>query len=172
MWLGEQRGYAIDWFTQLWVRATGRRVRLADYPWLDAPIGATRRVGVGWLGAEPPRARCLLGSFDALASDTFDPSAVSDEVRRFYTETSAYRMDLWARWSFLAGLGARAIRAMHAEHLDQLRVPIAAALRRLAARDLRRCLFSLQTKRAAADGARCFPFAQWQLHRPASSRER
>ncbi len=33
-------------------------------------------------------------------------------------------MDLWARWSFFAGLGARAIRAMHAEHLDQLRVPI------------------------------------------------
>ena len=124
MWLGPRRGYAIDWVTQLWVRATGRRVRLQEHPWLDAPVGATRQVGVGWLGAEPPRARGLLDSFDALASDEFDPSAVSGEVRRFYTETSAYRMDLWARWSFFAGLGARAIRAMHAEHLDQLRVPI------------------------------------------------
>ena len=124
MWLGPRRGYAIDWVTQLWVRATGRRVRLQEHPWLDAPVGATRQVGVGWLGAEPPRARGLLDSFDALASDEFDPSAVSEEVRRFYTETSAYRMDLWARWSFFAGLGARAIRAMHAEHLDQLRVPI------------------------------------------------
>src|SRR5260370_39457189 len=106
MWLGERRGYAIDWFTQLWVRTTGRRVRLAEYPWLDAPIGATRRVGVGWLGAEPPRARGLLGSFDALASDAFDPSAVSDEVRRFYTGAAAYPVDRWARSSCFAGLRA------------------------------------------------------------------
>src|SRR5712691_2345691 len=102
MWLGDRRGYAIDWFTQMWVRATGRRVPLERYPWLDAPVGATRQVGVAWLGAEPPRARGLLDSFDALASAEFDPSAVVEEVGRFYTETSAYRMDLWARWSFIA----------------------------------------------------------------------
>jgi hypothetical protein len=124
MWLGERRGYVIDWATQLWVRATGRRFELAGTPWLDAPVGATRRVGFAWLGADPPRARGLIASFDALASETFDPSAVSAEVRRFYTETSAYRMDLWARWSFFAGIGARAIRAAHAQHLDQLRLPI------------------------------------------------
>ena len=69
MWLGPRRGYAIDWVTQLWVRATGRRVRLQEHPWLDAPVGATRQVGVAWLGAEPPRAQGLLVSFDALASD-------------------------------------------------------------------------------------------------------
>ena len=124
MWLGEKRGYAIDWLTQLWVRATGRRVDLAAAPWLRAPVGATRKVGVAWLGADPPRAAGLIESFDALASETFDPSAVSREVRRFYTDTSDYRMDLWARWSFFAGIGARLIRAAHAEHLDQLRLPI------------------------------------------------
>lgn len=124
MWLGERRGYAIDWVTQQWVRATGRRIDLADTPWLKAPIGATRRVGVAWLGADPPHARGLIDDFDALASEKFDPSKVSPEVRRFYTETSAYRMDLWARWSFFAGIGARLIRAAHAEHLDQLRLPI------------------------------------------------
>src|SRR5207249_2663793 len=45
MWLGPRRGYAIDWVTQRWVRATGRRVRLQEHPWLDAPVGATREVG-------------------------------------------------------------------------------------------------------------------------------
>lgn len=124
MWLGPRRGYAIDWATQLWVRSTGRRVPLRTYRWLDAPVGATRKVGVAWLGPDPPPAKGLLDSFDALASDDFDPTAVSAEVRRFYTETAAYRMDLWARWSFFAGIGARIIRAMHAEHLDQLRLPI------------------------------------------------
>jgi len=124
MWLGPRRGYAIDWVTQLWVRSTGRRVQLDQHSWLRAPVGATNRVGVAWLGADPPRAPGLLDSFDALASKTFDPLAVSPEVRRFYTETAAYRMDLWARWSFFAGIGARVVRAMHAEHLDQLRLPI------------------------------------------------
>lgn len=124
MWLGERRGYAIDWVTQLWVRSTGRTVPLEQHPWLKAPIGATRRVGAAWLGSDPPHARGLIESFEALASSTFEPAAVSQEVRRFYTDTSEYRMDLWARWSFFAGIGARLIRAAHAEHLDQLRLPI------------------------------------------------
>jgi hypothetical protein len=97
---------------------------VVDHPWLRAPVGATRKVGVAWLGADPPRAPGLLDSFDDLASPTFDPAAVSEEVRRFYTHTADYRMDLWASWSFFAGLGARLVRAAHARHLDQLSLPI------------------------------------------------
>lgn len=124
MWLGERRGYAIDWATQQWVRATGRRVLLEEHPWLRAPVGATRKVGVGWLGADPPPAKGLLDRFEDLAAPGFDPAAVSAEVRRFYTQTSLYRIDLWAEWSFFAGLGARIIRRAHAAHLDQLSLPI------------------------------------------------
>ena len=124
MWLGERRGYTIDWLTQQWVRTTGRRVSLGTYPWLHAPVGATRRVGVAWLGDDPPKAPGLLPSFARLASPSFDPSAVSDGVRRFYPRTAEYRRDLWASWSFFAGLGARAIRRAHAAHLDQLSLPI------------------------------------------------
>lgn len=38
-WLGEDRGHAADWTTQLWVKATGRRVDLMGMLWLDGPIG-------------------------------------------------------------------------------------------------------------------------------------
>jgi len=124
MWLGERRGYAVDWATQLWVRATGRRVRLDLYPWLRAPIGATRSVGAGWMGPNPAGARGLLADLDALAAPGFDPTAVAPAVRRFYEETSGYRMDLWPSWSFFAGIGARVIRRAHAAHLDQLSLPI------------------------------------------------
>jgi hypothetical protein len=124
MWLGQRRGYAVDWLTQLWVRATGRRVNLESHPWLAAPVGATRRVGTAWLGTDPIRAQGLLDSFDQLARPGFDPGAVSAEVRRFYTQTSAYRMDVWASWSFFGGMGARMLRSAHAEHLDQLNLPI------------------------------------------------
>src|SRR5260370_1112817 len=61
---------------------------------------------------------------DENAGNGFDRCAVPEEVRRCSPATCAYGMVLWARWSCLAGLGARAIRAMHAEPLDQLRVPI------------------------------------------------
>ena len=37
LWLGDRRGAAVDWTTQQWVRATGRRVDLAEAPWLDGP---------------------------------------------------------------------------------------------------------------------------------------
>lgn len=124
MWLGERRGYAIDWLTQLWVRATGRRLELDQHPWLRAPVGATRSVGVAWMGSNPPGARGLLPDFEALAGPGFDPADVSPAVRSFYEETSAYRMDLWASWSFFAGIGARAVRRAHAAHLDQLSLPI------------------------------------------------
>jgi hypothetical protein len=42
MWLGERRGNLIDWLTQRWVCATGRRVDLAAEPWLAGPVGQTR----------------------------------------------------------------------------------------------------------------------------------
>lgn len=39
LWLGTQRGYLSDWFTQQWVRATGLRVLAEEHAWLDAPWG-------------------------------------------------------------------------------------------------------------------------------------
>ncbi len=46
IWLGTRRGELADCTTQLWVRATGRRVALADFPWLEGPVGRT--TGIGW----------------------------------------------------------------------------------------------------------------------------
>ena len=45
IWLGEQRGCLTDWLTQRWVIATGRKISLTEYPWLEGPIGKTRRIG-------------------------------------------------------------------------------------------------------------------------------
>lgn len=48
IWLGEKRGYLTDWSTQLWVRATGKRLDPTDYPWLEGPVGPTRGIGRGF----------------------------------------------------------------------------------------------------------------------------
>jgi hypothetical protein len=44
-WLGEQRGYLVDWLTQVWAKRTGRIVDLREEPWLRGPIGETRSIG-------------------------------------------------------------------------------------------------------------------------------
>src|SRR5215831_12112392 len=43
--LGGRRGRLSDWITQRWVQHTGRRVRWADDPWLEAPVGDVERIG-------------------------------------------------------------------------------------------------------------------------------
>jgi len=48
-WLGARRGYLIDWITQQWVRATGRRVRLADTPWLRGPSAPPAGIATDFL---------------------------------------------------------------------------------------------------------------------------
>jgi len=45
IWLGDRRGHATYWTTQLWVAATGQTASLADHPWLAGPVGDTRRIG-------------------------------------------------------------------------------------------------------------------------------
>jgi hypothetical protein len=45
IWLGERRGDLVDWVTQRWVQITGRRVALADAPWLAGPSGSVRGIG-------------------------------------------------------------------------------------------------------------------------------
>ncbi len=45
IWLGSKRGDLSDWLTQLWVRTTGRKIRLSDNKWLDGPVGNTALIG-------------------------------------------------------------------------------------------------------------------------------
>jgi hypothetical protein len=86
LWLGERRGYLSDWVTQRWVQATGRRVSLAEFPWLEGPVGRTRGIGrelfselarEEGLVARREDGCGLLPSFALLASPSFDPSRVA-----------------------------------------------------------------------------------------------
>src|SRR5204862_1813014 len=100
MWLGEARGDLIDWSTQKWVQATGRRVDLATHPWLTGPTGSTRGIGLDyfnkWAAAEGWRVephgsgRGLLPSFAALAGGGFDPAAVDPAVGEFYERAADF----------------------------------------------------------------------------------
>jgi hypothetical protein len=90
IWLGESGGYLTDWVTQLWVQLTGRRVNLADDPWLFGPVSKPRGIGLmyfddlardtGLAVRRGPTTRDLIAAFDALRGPTFDPTRVHHAV--------------------------------------------------------------------------------------------
>lgn len=133
IWLGDRSGYLSDWVTQQWVRATGRRVRLADYGWLDGPIGNTRIIGKSFFAEYARRrglevvergTRGLMQDFSRLAGDRIDPEAVSPAVRDFYERTSEYELDAWSEWHGLYKPFGAALAVLFSRRLQQLNIPL------------------------------------------------
>ena len=136
LWLGDRRGAAVDWTTQQWVRATGRRVDLAETPWLDGPVGEPTGIGEGffetWAEAhgltveEGGADRGLLPSLDVLSGPGFDAAEVAPPVRDVYERTSAYGVEAWAEWSAAFRPFGGLVAALFSRRLDQLNLPLSA----------------------------------------------
>src|SRR5215210_9341244 len=101
-------GNGLEWSIQSWVSSTGRKVRIAEAPWLEGPVGSK------YIGAEFYRGYVreagldavtddedagLLPSLDALAGERFDPSLVRPEIRSFYERTARYDLCVRVDWS-------------------------------------------------------------------------
>jgi len=133
IWLGVRRGYLADYVTQLWVRATGRRIRLADHPWLDGPIGKTLVIGREFFveyakehGLEVVRngTRGLIRDFGELSTAGNDLSAVAAPVKHFYERTSEYELDAWSEWSGVFKPFGAALAVIFSRRLQQMNVPL------------------------------------------------
>jgi hypothetical protein len=134
-WLGEERGNAADWATQLWVRTTGRRIDFVSHPWLAGPVGSTTGIGRDFFdrlaGSEGLIARRsatggLIPTLDALATAGFDPERVHPGVRRFYERTGEYELEAWAEWCGVFRPFGRLLSLLFSRRLQQLNVPLSA----------------------------------------------
>lgn len=138
LWLGDSRGYLTDYITQRWVRLTGRRVELAQQPWLMGPVATARgigpkffeelayREGLDLRRGGPNDERGLIADFDALASPDFSPNQVHPTVIDFYRRTSAYELDAWAEWCGVFRPFGRLLGKLFSRRLQQLNVPLSA----------------------------------------------
>jgi hypothetical protein len=145
IWLGERRGYLSDWTTQLWVRATGRRLNVRDSEWLLGPIGGTRQIGESYFaelaaseGLACVPAAGLLPGFRQLGLGDAVAPAVSD----FYERTSDYDVDAWSEWSGIFRPFGAMLAVLFSRRLQQLNVPLSALD---TARGMTSELLSLQT---------------------------
>jgi hypothetical protein len=133
-WLGPSRGRLSDWVTQRWVEATGRRVLLAEHPWLDGPTGGPDVIGAdffhrhaaarGLVVDEQSTPRGLLDDFSALAGPTFPVERVAPAVVRFYERTSEYGLDVWSQWCGAYRPFAALLAVLFSRRLQQLNVPL------------------------------------------------
>lgn len=123
----------IDRMTQLWARATGRRIDESAHPWLDGPNADGRGVGERFFerwAAEHDRVvrepddAGLIADLEQLRSPAFDPDRVHPNVRDFYERSARYALDAWSEWNPLLKPAAAAVRALFGARLQQLNVPL------------------------------------------------
>ena len=122
-----------DLATQRWVRFTGRKVRLADHPWLAGPTGPVDGIGPEFFGrwAEEEGLALergpdvgLLPSLAALDSPSFRAADVAPGVRDFYERTGRYEIDAWSRWRGGFHPFGWLLSRIFSRRLQQLNVPL------------------------------------------------
>ncbi len=127
-------GALSDWVTQQWVKLTGRRIALADHPWLEGPVAGPDGVGLrffhrlaearGLVVRAEGAARGLLPDLDLLAGPGFEPARLDPDVRAFYQRTSDFDLEAWAEWCGAFRPLGRLLSVVFSRRLQQLNVPL------------------------------------------------
>jgi hypothetical protein len=133
MWLDDSRGHVVDWSTQRWVELTGRRVTLAECPWLEGPAGSPAGIGRDFfdsytsanaLRLERVAGGGLIPVFSILNSNAFNTGRISPAVVHFYQRTSEYELDAWSQWCGAFRPFGWALARIFSRRLQQLNVPL------------------------------------------------
>ena len=118
---------------QLWVRFTGKRVRLSDAPWLAAPLGEPERIGTGIyeriaqaqeLQIRMPPDAGLIPDFGTLRGPSFNPDAIRDEIRHFYEHAAQYHLEVWSEASLTGRFFLWLLVEFISRRMDQMNFPI------------------------------------------------
>jgi hypothetical protein len=117
----------------LWVRTTGKRIRVGDEPWLRCPLGERGRIGTGIyeriardenLEIRVPLGAGLIPDFNALRGPGFDPDAIHPAIRHFYEHAAAYRLEVWTEVALLGRFFLWLLVEFISRRMDQLNFPI------------------------------------------------
>ncbi|MFT7159307.1 MAG: hypothetical protein ACI9GZ_000474 [Bacteroidia bacterium] len=98
----------LDKTTQLWVKATGRRIDPSEFSWLIGPVGDPGLIGeqfVDKLASNESLTRSinesgagLLEDINELQFSEEELSKLNPEVTAFYEQTSNYEIEFWSSW--------------------------------------------------------------------------
>jgi hypothetical protein len=128
-------GDGLEWSIQSWVSTTGRKVRIAEEPWLEGPIGNeyigarfyegyVREAGLDVVTDDEDAG--LLPNLDALAGEGFDPSLVHPKIRDFYERTARYDLLAQIGWSGPFKHPPRTLIYLVGRNVGQFDIPLSA----------------------------------------------
>ncbi len=118
----------------IWISLTGKRVAIADYPFLDGPMAEGNVVGEDFYaeyakkkGLEITRSRDL-GLVDdfSLLLDPKNPltKKLNPLVAEFYEHTGRYKLDVWSQWFSFMRPFARILIQSVSSRMNQLNIPL------------------------------------------------
>lgn len=127
--------HVLDLGTRKFWRLTGRPVDLGgSESWLDAPMSRSSRVADEWLAEEAARHRGSIGSdepdagllpsMSLLDGPGFDAQRLRPEIRDFYEQTAAWRMEVWTGWSPFFWPAGEAVSRIFGRRVEQLALPM------------------------------------------------
>ncbi len=128
-------GNGLEWSIQSWVSTTGRKVRIAETPWLEGPLGNeyigakfyegyAREVGLDAVTDNEDSG--LLPNFYALAGERFDPSLVHPKIRDFYERTARYELSAQIGWNGPFKHPPRTLIYLVGRNVGQFDIPLSA----------------------------------------------
>jgi hypothetical protein len=126
-------GWTLETLIELLVRSAGRRVRRADAPWIDCPLGDSELIGTGIydriareenleLRLMPDAG--LIADFSALRGPSFDPELVHPRVRHFYEHAAQYQLEAWSDVALVGKFFLWLLVEFISQRMDQLNFPI------------------------------------------------
>ena len=126
-------GVCMEWFIELLVRVTGRRVRKSDAPWLKCFLGKPGRIGTGiyeriaaesGLSMRAPKDAGLIADFDMLRGPSFNPRSIHPDIRDFYEHAAQYQLEVWTEVSLTGRFFLWLLVEFISRRMDQLNFPI------------------------------------------------
>ena len=125
--------FLLEIFIELMVRATGRRIRKSDAPWLHCYLGTPGLIGTGVYQRiaqeehlqlrNSPNAG-LITDFEVLRGPSFDPDAVHPRIRHFYEHAAEYQMEVWSEVYLVGRFFLWVLVEFLSRRMDQLNFPI------------------------------------------------
>lgn len=121
---------------QFWIRITGKKLALAEHPWLEGPMSKLAIVGDRFYetfakeeGLEIRRSETggLVGDFGVLLEDG-SPMAqqMNPRVAEFYEHTASYKLEVWSQWFSFFSFFAKILIRTVSRKMEQMNIPLEA----------------------------------------------
>jgi hypothetical protein len=126
-------GFCMEWFIEILVRMSGKRVRKTDAPWLECFLGKPGLIGTGiyeriaaesGLRIRAPKDAGLISDFNSLRGPSFDPHTIRPEIRDFYEHAAQYHLEVWTEVSLTGRFFLWLLVEFISRRMDQLNFPI------------------------------------------------